>query len=561
MLNSTSSENRFSTPASSLRNEPPSVHTDSASNPSCNMRSVSAFGSGVSPTTSTPIKQGNSVHHLAPSPLASLAESSTCTSDSADSTPSSVTGCVVSNPASGRMCKKNSHMPLTRRSPNVSFPVLDCDSSCSSKHDESGNSRVADRSNPWSSVKRPAVSPSVAFESGTNFREDDSFPPLHKPSDVNHSCNTDVAPLKQLSPVTVARSSENECSFHITCSLSTTAGDAGKPTVVSSRSAWSNFTRGSPGENGQIASPKPLSPEDQVISCTESSAITSEHLVTTSHSSSSVKQKNQSELGKSQKVAVRGNRKFKASHISPSREPNSGKLPASSSNAGSQNRIPSHGRGSNRSGYICPRSLTLESFIVPQKNAKKKNGIPDGKKDFSSFQNRFVEQLSANPVSPPKKVRPSPIKRLSFSKNEDTVAAEDRHVSDSGDGKKTADLHNDAKELETVEWNVEKKLDDNGDNADTLHIKFKGKAKAAVQQEKNYKGSTKQQSKPVISLERLLKARNVQEQKDIFEEELESECECPKNDGSEPPKNDSLKDAEAFWMPGSVNRRVPLPVR
>ncbi|RUS79027.1 hypothetical protein EGW08_013210 [Elysia chlorotica] len=67
--------------------------------------------------------------------------------------------------------------------------------------------------------------------------------------------------------------------------------------------------------------------------------------------------------------------------------------------------------------------FTLENFITPQKVNGKKNGIKNDKKDIL-LENRFVEHIAANPTSPPKKVRPSPIKKLSFANKENNSEIE-----------------------------------------------------------------------------------------------------------------------------------------
>lgn len=57
--------------------------------------------------------------------------------------------------------------------------------------------------------------------------------------------------------------------------------------------------------------------------------------------------------------------------------------------------------------------MTLDNFMTPEKN--KENWPNLGTKGLNAFENRFVEHIDVSSTSPPKKVRPSPIKKLNFS--------------------------------------------------------------------------------------------------------------------------------------------------
>ena len=99
--------------------------------------------------------------------------------------------------------------------------------------------------------------------------------------------------------------------------------------------------------------------------------------------------------------------------INFSQSPNSSPVPWQQRDRKQNSKSKSSGKG--------PSShLTLENFITPQKLNGKKNIIKSDKKDIL-LENRFVEHIAANPTSPPKKVRPSPIKKLNFAKNESSI--------------------------------------------------------------------------------------------------------------------------------------------
>lgn len=174
---------------------------------------------------------------------------------------------------------------------------------------------------------------------------------------------------------------------------------------------------------------------------------------------------------------------------------------------------------SNRSAH----TLTLESFMTPQRSSTKKGGMANGRKAIQMLENRFVEQIEANATSPPKKVKPSPIKRLSFSKDEQS--SKQHEMCNSGDARSEL-LSNDSKRLTIVKNNTI-------DLVDNSMVKAESRVSNAHQR------TSHQTSKraPILSLESLLK-KSVTE-KDIFEDENEDEDEYISNKMNE--------EADTFW--------------
>ncbi|XP_059162198.1 uncharacterized protein LOC131945185 [Physella acuta] len=180
---------------------------------------------------------------------------------------------------------------------------------------------------------------------------------------------------------------------------------------------------------------------------------------------------------------------------------------------------------SNRSAH----TLTLESFMTPQRNSTKKSGLANGRKAIQMLENRFVEQIEANATSPPKKVKPSPIKRLSFSKDE--LSGKQHEMCNSGDARNVL-LSNDSKELTIAKNN-------------TVNLVDSSTVKAESKVNNIHHRSSHQTSKraPVLSLESLLKKAVTE--KDIFEDENEDEDEYTSNRTNE--------EAEKFWKVNPIS--------
>ncbi|GFS12010.1 codanin-1 [Elysia marginata] len=150
--------------------------------------------------------------------------------------------------------------------------------------------------------------------------------------------------------------------------------------------------------------------------------------------------------------------------------------------------------------------FTLENFITPQKHNGKKNGMKSEKKDISMLESRFVEHIAANPTSPPKKLRPSPIKKMSLSKREN---------------------NSDWKEAEASELNA------GGDAGFLLNGKGESlreyvKPKDSVQKALNAEEMKNEPPKSplVFSMNKFFKDKPA-EAGDVFEEENEDEDEYP----------------------------------
>ena len=157
--------------------------------------------------------------------------------------------------------------------------------------------------------------------------------------------------------------------------------------------------------------------------------------------------------------------------------------------------------------------LTLENFITPQKLNGKKNGPKKEKKDILMLENRFVEQIAANPTSPPKKVRPSPIKKISFSKNESFANG----LNAAGDADSV--LLQDCKKLETLKEYIKTKPKDENKILSKPNIKPKDLNGHEVRKQPL-------QNTPVFSMNKYFN-EEPSETGDAFEEENEDEDEYP----------------------------------
>lgn len=83
--------------------------------------------------------------------------------------------------------------------------------------------------------------------------------------------------------------------------------------------------------------------------------------------------------------------------------------------------------GSKNNNRVQP--ITLENFMT-SKSRNKKGKTPQGGKDLTMFENRFVQNLKVDSASPPKKMQPSSIKRLTFSDKKVEHALSNRFIQD-----------------------------------------------------------------------------------------------------------------------------------
>ncbi|GFO35447.1 hypothetical protein PoB_006195200 [Plakobranchus ocellatus] len=159
--------------------------------------------------------------------------------------------------------------------------------------------------------------------------------------------------------------------------------------------------------------------------------------------------------------------------------------------------------------------LTLENFLTPQKPHGKRNGLKNDKKDILMLESRFVEHIAANPTSPPKKVRPSPIKRASSCKRETSGGQVD--LAAGGDAATV--LGEDCKQLETLQEYIK------------TQSRYENDTDAKVKQQPS-------QGRLIFSMSKYLRD-NPAQAGDAFKEENEDEDEYP--DLSE------SKEVQNFW--------------
>ncbi|KAH9519627.1 hypothetical protein Btru_003186 [Bulinus truncatus] len=158
----------------------------------------------------------------------------------------------------------------------------------------------------------------------------------------------------------------------------------------------------------------------------------------------------------------------------------------------------------------CSTQIQLEDFVTPKKQIGKKNESAMMRKNISMLESRFVEQIEANATSPPKKVRPSPVKKLTLSKNN----GNDKSVVDaSGDAKNSVD-------------HIPVQGSKNKENR--IKLKFNAVNTSSVSKR------VLEKKGPVLSLESLLATDNssYNKQKDIFEDENEDEDEYTNSESS-----------------------------
>ncbi|CAG5124876.1 unnamed protein product, partial [Candidula unifasciata] len=497
-----------------------------------------------SPSTSTPVKRGNIIYSLTQSPDNDSMESSVGASDSANSTRSPIKNPVVSDvvPYTFSMVpKKISPISLPSRTSNFSPQTGDSDGSSSlfnGKQDASPLSRILNESSTWSDMlkQKDEVSGSSKY----------SYLPSQT-QNFNYNCSigrgTDA---RHLSPVPGSdQSSQSENSLPSNSSqTSAPVWDLTKHVTASSKSTWSHVARGLPSQRDQTVSPGSSNSQVQnspVEQIPPSSAHRPKPELLNSASGelqNSTDQLDQSELRRNPKDKSFNsrNRRFKTADTSFNHESTSVKYTTSDFNRGGpQNNLQSYSRGGSRNGNSLPRTLTLESFITPQKSTRKKNGVPNGKKDLDLLQNRFVDQLAANPISPPKKIRPSPVKKLGFFKPAEVEGAVlEQAVVDSGDCHPNERLNSNHEQPHRLQ----KKMDFSRDCGTTVQFAPRQQKSNIVENQTEIVDSTEIKGGPVFSLRKSLKNSN---RKDVFIEDAEEEAEySAKNDGSE---------AKAFWTP------------
>ncbi|KAK0054923.1 codanin-1 [Biomphalaria pfeifferi] len=188
--------------------------------------------------------------------------------------------------------------------------------------------------------------------------------------------------------------------------------------------------------------------------------------------------------------------------------------------------------------------IQLEDYITPKKQNGKKSGSL-GKKNLSMLENRFIEHIEASASSPPKKVRPSPVKKLSFMKN---TSCDSSFPDNSGDAKLNIKQKNDSQPLPLQD---SQPLTQDFDSVmHNVEAKIKARSKE-INMSVLSKRMTERRS-PVLSLESLLNAEKAvaNDKKDFFVLENEDEDEYINA------KSSASHQADIFWKTKHVTEKL-----
>ncbi|XP_012939985.1 uncharacterized protein LOC101855115 [Aplysia californica] len=201
-------------------------------------------------------------------------------------------------------------------------------------------------------------------------------------------------------------------------------------------------------------------------------------------------------------------------------------------------------RNSNNNNYNKIQPLTLENFIPKPQKGKGKNSLPKNEKDMILLKSRFMEDLKANPTSPPKKIQPSPIKRLSFSDQKADLPTPLGSVSVCGDGGDS--LAGSVEQLKSLK----KLLSDREGTDRPLDEPGVCKTNPSKRSQVVLKDKTVKEIdlKLVCSLEKLMTEEA--NGKDVFEDEDEGEDDYT-------PTETSLSEAKQFWELRPVKSSSP----